>query len=73
MGNQRTDADNRVVDVFGEHSPHCGANFVVADAAVTVGSGEALQVGDRFDIPNDDASHVAIHRLAERKSTCALA
>jgi hypothetical protein len=48
-----------MVDVFGKLVAHRGRNFVIASSVATIGSGEALKVGDRFDIPNDDADHVA--------------
>jgi hypothetical protein len=47
-------ADDRVVNV---------ANFLVAFAILTVGSREALQVGDRFDIPNDQVGHVGSQQI----------
>jgi hypothetical protein len=31
-------------------------------ADVTVRSGEALQVGDRFNVPNDDVAHIVVHQ-----------
>jgi hypothetical protein len=43
-----------VVDVLGELVTHGSPNFIVALAVMTIGGGEALDVGDRFDILNDD-------------------
>ena len=57
MGNQGTNADDRVIDVLRELVAHFRANFIITLAIVTVGGGEALDVGDSFDIPNDDAAH----------------
>jgi hypothetical protein len=54
MSNQGTNADDRVVDVLGELVTHGSPNFIVALAVMTIGGGEALDVGDRFDILNDD-------------------
>src|SRR5262249_40196249 len=33
-----------------------------------VGGGEALKIGNRLDVPNDDAAHAHIGRLACQKS-----
>ena len=59
MGNQRTDTDDRVVDVLGELVPQLGSNLVVAFADMAVSGGEALQVGDGLNISNDHVAHVA--------------
>jgi hypothetical protein len=58
VGDQRTDANDRMVDVLGELVAQLGANLVVALTLVAVGGGKTSQVRDRFDIPNDHASHV---------------
>jgi hypothetical protein len=57
MSNQGTNADDRVVDVLGELVTHGSPNFIIALAVMTIGGSKALDVGDRFDIPNDDAAH----------------
>jgi hypothetical protein len=62
VGNQGTDANDRVVDVLGKLVAQFGANFVVALADVTVGSGETLQVGHRLNIPNDGVDHGVFNR-----------
>jgi hypothetical protein len=49
-----------VVDVLGEFIPHGSPDFIVALGVKPVGGGEALEVGDRLDVPNDDAGHVVI-------------
>jgi hypothetical protein len=41
-----------------------GTDLIVALAFVSVGSGEAFEVGDRFNIPNDDAGHAAIQQVS---------
>jgi hypothetical protein len=56
-GDQCTNADDRVKDVFREFVAHRGTDLVVASAAIPVGSGKALEVGDRFEIPNDETTH----------------
>jgi hypothetical protein len=48
-----------VVDVLGELVTQLGSNLVVALAGVAAGGGEAFQVGDRLNVPNDDIAHVA--------------
>src|SRR6476661_920943 len=42
---------------FGEFVAHRSTNFIIALALMTIGGSEALNVGDRFDIPNDDPVH----------------
>jgi hypothetical protein len=54
MSNQSTNANDRVINMLGKLVAHLGANFVIALTVMTVGSGEALDVGDGFDVPNDD-------------------
>jgi hypothetical protein len=41
---------------------HGRANFVIALAIVAIGGGKALDVGDRLDVPDDDAAHVTYPR-----------
>lgn len=60
MSSQGADADDRVINVLGKLVAHRGADFVIALANMTTGSGEALDVRDRFDVPNNDAAH-AVH------------
>ncbi len=55
---------------FGKLVAHRGANFVIAAAIMTVGSGEALEIGDCLDIPDDDAGHVAIKQVGPLKVHC---
>src|SRR6266571_1711839 len=59
MSNQGTNADDGVINVLGKFVAHRGANFVIAPTAKVIGGGEPLDVGDRFDIPDDDATHMA--------------
>jgi len=61
---QSADADDRVVDVLGELVSHRGSNFVIAAAVMTIGSGEALEIGDRFDVPNDEPAHADIEQIS---------
>jgi hypothetical protein len=72
MGNQRPDANNRVVDVLGELVAHFGANFVIALAKVTVRSGVARQIRDGFDIPNDYVAQATPSTVGPFKSTITL-
>jgi hypothetical protein len=55
VGDQRAYAEDRVIDVLGELVAHRGADVVIALAIMTVGSGEASQVRNGFDVPDDDA------------------
>src|SRR5262249_44296141 len=55
MGNQGADAEDRMIDVLGELVAHCSANVVIALANMTVGSGEALEVRNSLNVPDDDA------------------
>jgi hypothetical protein len=64
MCDQGANADNRVIDVLGKYVAHRGANFVIALAVMTIGGREALDVGNCFDIPNDDAVHVSAERAS---------
>src|SRR5438876_4085713 len=57
MSNQGTNTDDRVVDVLWELVAHGSPNFIIPPAVITIGGSKALDVGDRFDIPNDDAAH----------------
>ena len=57
MGNQGTDTDDRVVDVLGELVAQLGSNLVIALADMAIRGGEALQVGNGFDVPNDNIAH----------------
>jgi hypothetical protein len=57
MGNQRPNANDRVVDVLRELVAQFGANLVIALARMAIRSSEALQIGDRLNIPNDDVAH----------------
>ena len=59
MGDQRPDANDRVVDVLGELVSQFGSNLVIGLADVAVSGGEALQVGDGLNISNDHVAHVA--------------
>jgi len=51
MSNQGANANDRVVDVLGKFVAHRGANFVIALAFMTIGSGEALECRGRFLCP----------------------
>src|SRR6266446_4042142 len=64
MSSQRSNAYNRVVvvDVLESLVAHFGTNFIIALAVMTVSSGETFDIGDRLDIPDDDATHVAPSR-----------
>src|SRR5215471_10826546 len=64
MSNQCADADDRVINVLWELLAHGGANFIVALAVMTIGGGKSLEVGNRFDIPNDDAGSRHSHTPA---------
>ena len=55
MGNQRADADDRVVDVLRKLVADGGADLVVGLAIETLGGRKPLEVGDGLDIPGDDA------------------
>jgi hypothetical protein len=57
MGNQGTNADDRVIHVLRELVAHRSANFVVALAVMIIGGCKALDIGDRFDVPSDDTTH----------------
>jgi hypothetical protein len=57
MGNQGTNADDRVINVLRELVAHRSANFVIALAVMIIGGCKALDIGDRFDVPSDDAAH----------------
>ena len=57
MGNQGTNADDRVIDVLGKLVAQFGTDLIIAFAQMAIRSGEAFQVRDGFDIPNDDAVH----------------
>jgi hypothetical protein len=70
MGYEGANAEDLVVDVFGKLVAHRGANFVIASAVMTIGSGEALETGNRFDIPDDDAGHVTIKQVGCLKVHC---
>ena len=59
MGNQRPDTDDRVVDVLGELVAQFGSDLVVGLADVAIRGGKAFQVGDSFDVPNDNVAHGA--------------
>jgi hypothetical protein len=48
-----------VVDVSGELVTQFGSNLGIALAHIAVRSGEAFQVRDGLDIPNDDVVHAA--------------
>ena len=43
--------------MLGELVAHGGANVAITFAVVTVCGGYSLEVGDRFDIPDDDIAH----------------
>jgi hypothetical protein len=43
-----------MVDVLRKLVAHCRANVIVAFALMTVRSGEALDVRNGLDVPNDD-------------------
>jgi hypothetical protein len=59
MGNQSPDTNDRVIDVLWELVANRITNLVIALAVMTVGGCKALDIGDRFDVPSDDATHVA--------------
>jgi hypothetical protein len=59
MRNQRTNADDRVIDMLRELVTEFGSNLIIALASVTIRSSETFQVRDGFDIPNDELAHVA--------------
>ena len=59
MSNQGTNANDRVINMLGKLVAHRGADFVIALAVVPVGSGEAVEMRNGFDIPNDHVAHVA--------------
>ena len=40
--------------MLGEFVAHGHANLVIALAVMAIGGGEALDIGDRFNVPNDD-------------------
>ena len=67
MGNQRPDTNDRVIDVLGELVAQLGSNLVVALADMAVGSGEALQIRDRFNIPNDYVAHMGTLSLTANR------
>jgi hypothetical protein len=54
-----------VVDVLGEPVPQFGSNLVIALANMAIGSGEAFQVGDGLNIPNDHVAHYGTLPVAE--------
>ena len=55
MGDERTDADNRVVDVFRKLVADRFAHFIVRARVHAVRCGVAAQIGHSFEIPDDDA------------------
>ena len=70
MSNQGTNANDRVINMLGKLVAHRGADFVIALAVVPVGCGEALEIRNGFDIPNDHVAHGStVNRLAARKSS----
>jgi len=70
MGHQCPDTDDRVVDVLGELVAQFGSNVIIALPGMAIGSGEAFQVRDGFDIPNYHAAHVDVfNRLPIRRQT----
>jgi hypothetical protein len=64
MGHQCLNADDRVLDVLGELVAQLRSNFLIALANMAVRGGEAFQVGDRLNIPNDHIAHGAFNREA---------
>jgi class 3 adenylate cyclase len=54
LGNQRSYADNRVMDELGKPIAHLCAHFIVRLAGKTLGRREPAQVRDSLDIPDDD-------------------
>ena len=62
MGHQCPDTDDRVVDVLGELVAQFGSNVIIALPGMAIGSGEAFQVKDGFDIPNYHAAHVDVQQ-----------
>lgn len=53
VGDERTDTNDRMVDVLRKLLAEFPSDFVIGFAVVTVGSGEPFQVGCRLDVPND--------------------
>jgi hypothetical protein len=58
-----------VVDVLAELVAQLIADLVVGLADVAVSGGEAFQVGDRLDVPNDDVAHAA-HSIGSVSEEC---
>jgi hypothetical protein len=58
MGNQRTDANNRVVDMPWKLFLQCLTYFVIGFAVMTIGSGKTSQVWNRFNIPNKNGADI---------------
>jgi hypothetical protein len=58
VGNQSADADNRMVDVLGELVAHGSADVVVGPADKVIGGSVATQVGNRFNVLNDDVGRI---------------
>ncbi len=59
VGDQRADADDRMVDVLRKLVADGGANVLIGLARKTIGGRKPLEVGDGLDIPGDDAgSHL---------------
>src|SRR5262249_23265061 len=68
VSNQRPDTDDRVIDVLGEFVSQEGANFFVALPSMACRNGEAFEVRDRLDVPNDDVAHPPIGPAGCQKS-----
>jgi hypothetical protein len=71
LGHQGTDTDNRVVDVLRKLVAEFGSDFIIVRPPMTIRSGEAFQVRDSFNIPNDDVSHEqATHSKVHSRRDC---
>jgi hypothetical protein len=66
MGDQRANADDRMVDVFRKLVAHCGADFLGSLIEQIISRSKTADIGYCLNVPDENMWHVI--RLAYRGS-----